>query len=156
MAGFEHSTTRHGQLVINSVTLMGPATRVKNLQVLWSRSARGSSVVIPHANGRKSRRRRRDERSFQMEMEVRGARSMAGVVAANPWSQLDTTMIALEAIANPPTSGNDGHAATLTLRTGATRTANVFIEEWDVEPHPNHAPINIVTFDLVIPSGGFA
>ena len=43
LMAFSHSNSRHGQLVINSVSLMTPATRILNLQEIWSRSNRGAS-----------------------------------------------------------------------------------------------------------------
>lgn len=160
MAGFVHSVTRHGQLTIvgntGSISLMGPALRVRNLPTLFSRTARGDSRVIPNAAGRSSRRRRRDERVWQLELIVRGDVNLEGAVVANPYSTLDSHMIYLDQnIVKPPTT-QDGHAATLTLRTQSTRTANVFIQNWEVVPDPSFAARNFVTFDLVSPSGEFS
>lgn len=153
---FSHSNSRHGQLSINSVSLMTPATRILNLQEIWSRSNRGASKVIPHADGRKGRRRRRDEIAVSLQLIVGGDVSMAGVAASNRLAQLDTTMAYLEAQIVTPPSDPDGYPSVLTLRTGATLTADVVIETWDVEPHPNRSAMNVVTFDLAIPSGRYA
>lgn len=156
MAGFVHSNTKHGQLVINSVSFMSPMSRIMNLQVLHSRGTRGSSVVIPASSGSTSRRRRRAERVYQLEMLVDGRVDGAGAAASNPYSQLDTNMAAFDNAVNPPSSGNTGHSATWTLRTGSTKTASVFIEDWEVEPHDSGAPVNRVTFQLAVPAGWFA
>lgn len=155
MAGFVHSNTAHGQLVINSVTFMTPMSRIMNLQVLHSRGTRGTSIVIPSTAGSVSRRRRRAERVYQLEMIVDGRVNSSGVAAGNPYSQLDTNMAYFDNAVNPPAS-NTGHSATWTLRTGSTKTASVFIEEWEVEPHDSGAPVNRVTFQLAVPAGWFA
>lgn len=155
MGGFVHSNTQHGQLTINSIDFMTPMSRVFTLQRLHSRGARGSSVVIPGADGSTSRRRRRAERVYPMEMIVDGHFNSSGSAAGNPWSQLDTNMAYFANAVNPPSS-NTGHSATWTWRTGATKTAYVFIEEWEVEPHPSNAAVNLVTFQLAVPAGQFA
>lgn len=155
MAGFVHSTTAHGQLVINSVAFLTPMSRIMNLQVLHSRGARGSSIVIPGSDGSVSRRRRRAERVYSLEMIVDGRVDSSGVAAGNPYSQLDTNMAYFDNAVNPPSS-NTGHSATWTLRTGSTKTASVFIEEWEVEPHDSGAPVNRVSFSLAVPAGRFA
>ena len=154
MSGFEHSNSKHGQLSINSVNMMCPAWRIMNLATLWTRAARGDDLVIPLADGQKSRARRKDRLVLPMVLRVSGTHSSAGTPAANPYSQLATNMVALEAVSINP-SGTTGHASTWTLPNGTTRTANVWIQNWGVSDD-QAAPINIVTFDLVIPSGGYA
>lgn len=154
---FAHSNSTHGQLTINSQNLMTPATRVGNLQVLWTRRNRGSSILIPNVAGQKSRQRRRDQVLFAgLQMTVVGDVDLTGSPNSNPYAGLDTTMLALEAAIVVPPSGNTGYSATLTLRTGATKTASVFVENWQVVPEPNGAPMNLVTFDLAVPAGVWA
>lgn len=156
MAGFSTGSS-HGQLAINSVNLMGPAWKIMNFGALLSMSMRGESVLIPTTTGRKARRRRVDETVIGLELLVTGDASSAGVAASGHsgrLSQLYTNLVALEAVALPPSS-ETGHSATLTLPSGTSRTASVFVQDWAVSPEPTFY-VARVAFDLVIPAGRFS
>lgn len=156
MAGFSTGSS-HGQLTINSVALMGPAWKVLNLGALLSLSMRGESVLLPTATGRKPRRRRTDEATVGLEMMVIGDASSSGTAATShsaKLTQLYNNLVALEAVALPP-STETGHSATLVLPNGTSRTASVFMQNWQVEPDPAFY-VARVAFDLIIPAGRFA
>lgn len=153
MGGFVH-TAAHGQLTINSKALMGPAHRVMNLHALLSVTTRGSDITIPTTAGRKARKRYTDEAVIGLEMIVRGDvdPSTGAATSFSHNAQLAATLIGLEVISAPPSSAS-GYAATLVLPNTTTRTANVFVENYEVKPQ---GPFALVAFDLVIPAGKFA
>lgn len=153
MSSFTHGS-KHGQLTINSVALMNKAWRLMNLAEMYARTARGGSLVLPGSNGRKSRGRRTDEIVHPLILMVAGVNPTTGAEVADPYSQLATNMVTLEAVAINPT-GNTGHAISWTLANGTTRTGYCWIQNWEVED-VEKAPVNRVTFDLVIPAGGLS
>lgn len=155
MAGFQ-ITAAHGQLAINSVNLNGPAWRIQNFGALMSMQFRGESLVITRAAGRKARRRWVDEAVIGVEMLVRGDANSSGAAitgTANQLDQLYDNLVALEAVALPP-SNETGYTATLTLPNATSRTAAVFVQSWQVQPEPTLV-IARVAFDLVVPAGRF-
>lgn len=155
MAGFVNSTAAHGGLSINGIVFMTPMSRIMNLQVLHSRGTRGSSIVIPGADGSTSRRRRRAERSYDLEMLVDGRIDSSATPATNPYVQLDTNMAYFDNAVRPPET-SEGHGITWTWRNFTTKTGYGFIEEWEVSPHESGAPVNRVAFTLTIPAGRLA
>lgn len=157
MAGFAHSNSQHGQLTINSVSLMGSAWRVLNLSALYSVDVRGSSALIPGTAGRTSRRRRVDELRVGLEMIVRGDVNSSGVAQARSAqaSTLATNTATVAAIATPA-SNQTGHSISWTRPSSGTAvTASGWVELFEVQPDPGGALINLVAFDLVIPAGVF-
>ncbi len=153
MTGFLHGS-KHGQLVINSITLMNKAWAITNLAEMYARTARGASLPIPTLAGQRSRNRKTDEVVHPLSLMVLGKAPSTGADVADPYSQLATNMVTLEAVAVNP-SGNTGHAITWTLANGTSRTGYCWVQNWLVED-VEKAPINIVNFDLVIPAGGLA
>jgi len=153
VSGWEHSNSRHGQVSINGQALFTPASRVMNFPVFWSARSRGADVVLPYAAGQVSRRRRRDALVLQVELWVRGHVSLTGTPAGNPYAQLDTTMETLESAFVVPPSSNTGWAIVRTSRHGATKSTTGFVTSWEPAPHPGKSAVNVVQFELVVPSG---
>ena len=161
MAGFVH-TANHGQLIITigatGYTLMDPRWRCMNLGDVRSTTTRGSSLIMPTVAGRKSRRRYTDEIAIPLEMLVRSdaGPSGASVAEADRWTQLNTNTMLLADIAVPPSS-NTGYVATYYPPSGATVTANVFVEQFTVTAAREIDGLaNRVSFDLIIPAGVWA
>jgi hypothetical protein len=158
MAGFIHNAN-HGQLSIaaaSTINLMDPRWRCMNLVEVNNQTLRGTDLVLPTVTGRRSRRRYVDELVVPLMMVVRGDvdSSAASVAGSSRFTQLTTNTLALKAIATPPAS-NTGYTATYTAAGQSAKTASVWVEDFQVAPDLGGV-INRVTFQLVIPAGGWA
>lgn len=142
--------TSDGQLEINGVDLICPAWDVVSLRGLWTVVAtRGSNVRIPTVQGAKKRRRRIDEaRARTLDMVIIGEYDRLGSLNADPRVGLETNLNYLrENVMDPPTAA--ALDATLTMPSGAERTAEVQIESFELGEGTESLTLATVTFTIV-------
>lgn len=147
--------TTDGQLTINGVDLVGPAWDVVNLRKLWTVTAtRGSNVLIPTVQGKKARRLRVDEVNHTLDMVIIGEYDRLSSENADPVVGLEANINYLRANVTDPTGTGDGTlAATLTMPSGATRTADIQVNSFTIGEGLDS--MCLATLDITVPSGAF-
>lgn len=146
----------NGTLTIGGVLMNTPAWDVPLLTKLWfAFEQRGESLLIPHAAGRRSTPRRMDETVHDLTFLMNGNVNRLGVPFANPWQGLQTNLAYLQTnVFQPVTVWPGTRAATMTMPTGAPRTAAVVAELIEASPvnDPEYAEF---VLRLTIPAGMF-
>lgn len=151
---------KDGTLVINNVSMNCPAWCTIDLRDLWMPGAiRGGDLLLPGAPGVRARRRRRTVTTYSVKFVISGLAERTGLQpygagSAGRMRQLQENLDYLRTnVLDPVTTGNGTRAATLTMPSGATRTALVHVlgltlsQAW---------PAGLTTtLDLSIPAGVF-
>lgn len=145
-----------GTLTINSVAMNTYGWYIVDLRDLWlGPTVRGSDRVIPGVNGVIPFMRRPTVRTVSLPMIVSGKKSAAGVDYANPYVGLETNIAYLRAnVVDPTLTTNGTRSATLTMPSGATRTASIHV--LSMTPGDAVKYIQKFTLDISIPTGAFA
>lgn len=128
MTALEH-TGCTGTLSIDGVLLNGPAWDLPDLTALWFEfDVRGDDRLLPGSDGVLPYRRRVTVTQHALPMIVTGAVDRFGEPYADAWVGMETNVAYLLTNVVLPTNVGDGtRSATLTLPSGATRTANVHV-----------------------------
>jgi hypothetical protein len=147
-----------GSLTINSVNLsitgLTRAWWITDLSPLWfPPDVRGSNVIIPGTAGRRAYTRRVDETVYDLPMVISHQYDRTNGSYADPSNGLQTNVAYLYTNVVAPTIGTTV-AATLTLPSGATQTADVQCELAVSDHHGNSASRAVLT--LIVPAGRFA
>lgn len=150
--------TAGGQLSIASINIgvnASGAYRCRNLYVLWQEAAqRGKDRVLPAVDGVKAYRRRRDVTVHTLELVIVGDITYTGSTPSSTLVGLETNYWYLRDNVVAPTTGDGTRAATLTLPSGTTKTANVHVLE--LKPGQTSNNYMLATMDISIPAGRFA
>lgn len=144
-----------GRLTVNSLLLATPAYLCTDLSDLWVPSSplRGQNVLIPGAIGRLATPRRRDEVHHSLPMVISGVVDDVGAEYTDPWAGLEANLADLETALDPPAPPTATVAASLTMPSGAVRTASVQVDGIKVGIHVG--PVFRCTLELTIPAGRF-
>lgn len=150
------TSTCLGSLVINSVSMTTPAWYIVDLRDLWLGPAvRGSDRIIPGVNGVIPYMRRPTVTTVSLPMIVSGRKNSSGTDYGNYYIGLETNIAYLRAnVVDPTTTTNGTRAATLTMPSGATRTANIHV--LSMTPGEVVRYMQKFTLDISIPTGAFA
>jgi hypothetical protein len=152
------TATPNGQLTINSVALNNAfgAWRCLDLSELWLRGAqRGRDRVLPGATGVIPYRRRITVTEVDLPMVIGGDVDRLGNVNSNKISGFQVNLEYLMANVVAPTGAGDGtRAATLTLPSTTTRTADVHVLGLELGRAFKHGKMASLT--ISIPVGAFA
>ncbi len=150
-----------GQLTIDSMDLCTPAYLFPDLRQLWMpATVRGQDRIIPGAIGVLPKRRRATVTTYDLTFLISGEVDASGTPASPGDStgihaQLEANIDALRSGVLDPTNVGDGtRAATLTMPSGDTRSADIHVLGLTIV---NNWPTGISTlFHISIPSGAFA
>jgi hypothetical protein len=120
---------RTGTLTINSIVLNSRAWDIPDLTALWAdMDVDGDDVSLPGADGVVPHQRFLSAMRVPLPMVISGDCDPAGVDYANAWVGLETNLATLKSGLLLPTGTGDGTLpATLTMPSGATRTADVHV-----------------------------
>lgn len=145
-----------GSLEINGISMHTSAWTVVDVTVLWmGADIRGADRILPTTPGVIPYRRRMTVTRHSLPMVIVGHVDQAGLPYADPWEGLETNIDYLRAwIVDPTNSGDGTLPASLTMPSGAVRTADI---------HVLGLNLGIVsrarmraTLDISIPEGVFA
>lgn len=150
-----------GTLTIGSTLLNCPAWDIPDLTTLWIEAAqRGQDRLLPGTAGVIPYRRRLTVTEHTLAMVIAGNSTPAGVLVANAWQGLEANVELLRVGIVDPTNVGDGtRLATLTLPTGATRTAYVHVTGMRVSSAEGADGVFSVlnaALTISIPTGRFA
>lgn len=130
MAGFcDYGCT--GLLTIGGQVLNTPAFDVPNLVHLWTEGVyRGDNRLVPAlAGGRRGNPLRLDAAEFDLAFAITGSATVAGVANTNEWVGLQANLDLLWTnVFAPVTTGRGTRVATITMPSGAVRTADVQVD----------------------------
>lgn len=100
---------------------------VQNLSSLWFEATyRGTNRQLPRFPGTIGYPKRLDPHEFALVFWVTGLFDASGVPWSNPWEGLEENLEDLwDGVVGPVTTGDGARPCTLTMPSGATRTANV-------------------------------
>jgi hypothetical protein len=151
-----------GTLTIGTVLLNCPAWDIPDLSPLWIEAAqRGRDRIIPGVAGVLAYRRRLDVTTHALRILISGDVEPDGTPYADAVIGLELNVELLRSSVVDPTNVGDGtRAATLTMPSGATRTADVHVTGLRVsstraDPHHRHALL-VGALQVSIPTGRFA
>jgi hypothetical protein len=118
-----------GTLTIGSTSMNNPAWDITDLTPLWATvEVRGQDRIIPGAAGAIPYQRRLTVTRHDLQMLITGDVNASGTPFANPDEGLQSNLSTLYTnVIAPVGSGGGTRAATLTLPSGATRTADIHI-----------------------------
>lgn len=149
-----------GTLEIEGVSMNNPAWSVIDISPLWAAfDTRGQNRLIPGAQGTIAYRKRLTERDHPLAIVIIGDVDENGDPHDDPVEGLEFNLDTLLAVLQPDSAATK--AATLTLPSGTTRTAEVQIEGFEVI----RTEIDIATqtyaamegvINMTIPQGVFA
>jgi len=155
MAGL-NCTGCGGELVIEGFEMNTAAWCLVDLVPLWfNTETRGSNVLIPGASGQRAYPIRVDETRHSLPMIITGEVNEFCVLYNDPMIGLETNLaLIVAAVVNPPAAPTATQTATLTLPSGATRTAEIQVN--GLTPGEHVGPLLKATFDITIPLGKFS
>lgn len=149
-----------GSLEIDGVSMNTPAWSVVDISPLWAAfDTRGQNRLIPGLQGVLAYRKRITERDHGLAIIITGDVDEEGDPHADPVSGLEDNLDTLMAVLQP--DSNATKAATLYLPSGATKTAEIQVEGFEVI----RSEIDIVDqqyallegiINITIPQGVFA
>lgn len=153
------TTTPNGQLAISSVNLINTygAWKCLDLSELWLRGEqRGKDRLMPGTAGVVPYKRRITVTEVDLPMVFVGdVHYGTGATNANPISGFQVNLEYFLDNVVEPTGATDGtRAATLTLPSGSTRTANIHV--LGLELGRAHKTGKLATLTISIPTGAFA
>lgn len=158
MAGFcDYGCT--GILTVDGLALNTPAWDVPSLVRLWMEaSERGDNKALAGvAAGQRGNPRRLDVAEFDLAFAITGDATSAGVANLDPWLGLQTNLDALyTAVFAPVTTGRGTRAATLTMPSGATRTADIQIDPLSFPNDIDDPSFVEAVIHMTVMSGRFA
>lgn len=153
--------TATGELVIDDISMHGPAWNILDLRDLWMpASIRGSDTIIPGAIGVLAHRRRVTVTRHTLPMALTGECDKDGIPApgiGDPVDLLkqlqDNIDYLRENVVDPTNVGNGTRAATLTMPDGSERTADIHVEGLTIVSAVQH--VLATTLNISIPAGLF-
>lgn len=154
-----------GSLVINNLAGNTQAWCIVDLSMLWiGADQRGADRLIPGSNGVRAQRRRRTITEYDLPMIIVGSVDKNGVIYADPWDGFQRNIDELKTTWTDPTGTGDGtRSATLTLPSGATRTASIHVSPLEADPPVSGRDVEtglpevtaLATLPISIPDGEF-
>ena len=144
-----------GALEINGVSMHTPAWTVIDTTVLWmGADVRGQDRILPTTPGVIPYRRRMTVTRHSLPMVIVGYVDDAGVAYPDPMEGLETNIDYLRGWIVDPTNAGDGTLpATLTMPSGAVRTADIHVLGLTLG-QVSRARLR-ATLDISIPTGVF-
>lgn len=136
-----------------SFDLAGFAEHDDSLGRLWgAATARGSTRLIPHVDGRRAYPMRPDEVTVDLQLEVYGEKDNTGAAHVDEFTGLSANLLWLRDFVVATWDGTNATvAASLETVGGSAYTADVQILNWQVV---RYAPtVAYVAYDLRIPGG---
>lgn len=149
--------TATAYLEVNGVPLATPAWRLQSLTPLkQGATLRGASTVVPAATGRKSNRRRVDEKTIRLGLWLFGVYDKTGTLRANARAGIELNNDDLQSSLGIASATGDGTVTAIWHRyAGDTKTAPVIPDLGDSigEYTPG---VHILPLRLTFPTGGWA
>lgn len=155
---FFRPSTAVGELTIGGISMHTYGWNILDLRDLWTVVAvRGQDRLIPGVSGLRAKRRRFTATPHSLPMVISGLHTQNGTAVTDPDARiiqfqdnLDYLMTNLVAEVATPTGTR---AATLTMPSGGTRTANIHV--LGISPGTWTPAVLRCTLDISIPGGRF-
>lgn len=160
MSGFDYfePSTAVGALTISGVSMHTYGWNVLDVRDLWTTIAvRGQDRLIPGVSGLRPKRRRWTATPHSLPMVISGLHTPEGVDVTDPVARLaqfqDNLDFLMTNVVAPVASTTGTRAATLTMPSGGTRTADIHV--LSITPGTWTPAVLRCTLDISIPGGKF-
>ena len=160
MSGFDYfePSTAVGELTISGVSMHTYGWNVLDVRSLWVEVAvRGQDRLVPGVSGLRPKRRRITATPHSLPMVISGLHTPVGTEITDPVERLaqfqdNLDYLMTNIVAEVPTVAGT-RAATLTMPSGGTRTANIHV--LSITPGTWTPAVLRCTLDISIPAGKF-
>jgi hypothetical protein len=160
LSGFDYfePSTAMGTLTISGVNMHTYGWNVLDVRDLWTVVAvRGQDRLVPGVSGLRAKRRRITATTHSLPMVISGLHTPAGIEVTDPDARIiqfqDNLDYLMTNVVAPVATTAGTRAASLTMPSGGTRTANIHV--LSITPGTWTPAVLRCTLDISIPGGKF-